>query len=147
MSLLCRACLWFALLPVLGACTATGGSALSAHAQVMATERAFAATLANRDFQAFAAFIDAEAIFIENPEPLRGKTRVLEGWKAYFDGEQAPFSWDPDQVEVLASGTLAHSSGLVFNAGGEPIARFNSIWRLRSPGSWKIVFDKGSPLE
>ena len=28
---------------------------------------------------------------------------------------------------------------------GKVIGRFNSIWREESPGTWRLVFDKGSP--
>jgi len=45
---------------------------------------------------------------------------------------------------VLDSGTLALSSGPVFDPDGKQIATFNSIWRLEAPGQWRIVFDKGS---
>ena len=138
----------FAAITLLAACAATNTAMtqLSPHDQVVATERAFAATMAQRDFDAFATFIDVEAVFIETPEPLRGKDAVLAAWKGYFDGDKAPFAWEPDQVEVLASGTLAHSSGPVLDPAGKPIARFNSIWRRKAPGVWKIVFDKGSKL-
>ena len=115
--------------------------------KVFEAERAFAATMAERDFAAFADFIDEEAVFIEEPHPLQGKLQVLDAWRGYFEAPEAPFSWAPDQVEVLASGTLAHSSGPVFDASGTAVARFNSIWRLNARGEWKVVFDKGSPLE
>ena len=68
------------------------------------------------------------AVFIEEPHPLHGKLQVLDAWRGYFEAPEAPFSWVPDQVEVLASGTLAHSSGPVFDASGTAVARFNSIW-------------------
>jgi len=71
---------------------------------------------------------------------------VLAGWRAYFGGPRAPFSWAPDQVEVLADGSLAHSSGPVLNPAGTAVARFNSVWRQEAPGIWRVVFDKGSPL-
>ncbi len=119
---------------------------LSLREQVFAAERAFAATMAARDFAAFAAFVDDEAIFFSGSGPLRGKPAVLEGWASYFEEPQAPFSWEPDEVEVLASGTLAHSSGPVFGPDGTPVARFNSVWRMSAPGAWKVVLDKGSPL-
>lgn len=122
-------------------------SRTSLEMQVMSVERAFANTMAERDFEAFAEFIDEEAIFIEQPEVLQGKQNILAAWQAYFDGVQPPFSWEPEQVDVLASGTLAFSSGPVFNPAGIPVARFNSIWRLSPSGAWKIVFDKGSPVE
>ena len=138
-----------AITVMLASCTHSirPGDGQSVLALVLATERAFAATMAERDFEAFAAYIDPEAVFIETPEPLQGKTAILDGWRGYFSTPAAPFTWDPDQVIVLESGNLAHSSGLVYNTRGEPVGRFNSIWRLNANGDWKIVFDKGSPLE
>lgn len=115
--------------------------------QVFETERNFAASMANRDFESFSQFVDEEAIFFTGPEPLRGKAEVLEVWKRFFVAPEAPFSWEPDQVEVLPSGKLASSSGLVFDPSGNAVSRFNSIWRLNEHGQWKVVFDKGSPLE
>ena len=61
-----------------------------------------------------------------------------------MDGE-APFSWSSAEVEVLDSGTLAHSSGPVFDPHGKQFATFNSVWRRESDGHWKVVFDKGCP--
>lgn len=112
--------------------------------QVFSTERAFAKTMADRNFTAFADFVSEEAIFFGGAAPLRGREQVLAGWKRFYDKPQAPFSWEPEQVEVLPSGTLAHSSGPVRDATGKLIATFNSIWRLEAPGKWRVVFDKGS---
>jgi len=113
--------------------------------QVIATERAFAETMARRDLEAFAAFVSDEAVFFSGPTPLRGKKHVVEGWSRYFEDSDAPFSWEPDEVEVLDSGTLALSTGPVRDPSGKVIARFNSIWRQEKPNVWRIVFDKGSP--
>lgn len=139
------------LLALLGAC-----GALSAHAappaaatlqeQVFATERAFAKSMADRDLKAFGSFLADEAVFFGSQNVLRGKVQVTAAWAGFFSEPQAPFSWAPDQVEVLPSGTLAFSSGPVRDASGKPISRYNSIWRLEAPGVWRIVFDKGSPL-
>ncbi len=111
--------------------------------QVEAAEKAFAKTMADRDFAAFCAFIDEEAVFFSGPEPRRGKAEVIAWWKRYFQTPQAPFSWAPDKVEVLASGTLALTSGPVKDANGKAVGRFTSIWRQHKPGLWRIVFDKG----
>jgi ketosteroid isomerase-like protein len=113
--------------------------------QVAATEHAFAATMAARDRQAFSEFLDPEAIFYSGKEVLRGRDAVTSAWAAYFEGSAAPFSWGPDSVQVLDSGQLALSTGLVRDAEGKVIARFNSVWRRNAAGEWKIVFDKGSP--
>lgn len=114
--------------------------------QVFAAERAFARSMAERDHAAFVAHLSEQAIFFGGREPLRGKAAVAAGWKPYYDGAQAPFSWAPDQVEVTADGQLAHSSGLVRDPAGKPIGRFNSVWRQEAPGVWRVVLDKGSPL-
>ena len=86
-------------------------------------------------------------MFFDGKAVLRGKAAVATGWKPYFEGPKAPFSWAPDQVQVLADGTLALSTGPVLDPAGKPIARFNSIWRLEAPGAWRIVFDKGQPAD
>ncbi|TQK11257.1 ketosteroid isomerase-like protein [Herbaspirillum sp. SJZ107] len=111
--------------------------------QVINAERAFAATMKARDHAAFRGFLAEEAIFFDGTTPLRGRDAIARAWRAYYDGPQAPFSWEPEQVEVVDSGTLAYSGGPVFDAGGKRVGRFNSIWRLEAPGRWKIVFDRG----
>lgn len=116
-----------------------------ARAQVEATERAFARTMADRDLAAFRSFLADEAVFFSGPEPLHGAGPVAEYWRRFFDGPDAPFSWDPDKVEVLASGTLALSTGPVHDPQGRVVSRFSSIWRQERPGVWRIVFDRGEP--
>ena len=112
-------------------------------------ERSFAATRAKRDLTAFAAFVSQEAIFMgasDAPRVLRGRAAVVDGWKQFFDGPAAPFSWEPDIVEVLDSGTMALTSGPVHDPKGELMGRFNSIWRLEPDGRWRVVFDRGAPV-
>jgi ketosteroid isomerase-like protein len=114
--------------------------------QVADTELAFAATMAKRDHAAFVSFLADETVFYSGPKPLRGKEAVAQFWKKFYDKPEAPFSWAPDDVEVLDSGTLAHSSGPVHDPKGKLIGRFNSVWRLEGPGKWRIVFDKGEQI-
>ena len=114
--------------------------------QVFAAESSFAATMAARDSVAFARFIAPDAIFFGEKAVLRGKPAVVEGWSRFFTESAAPFSWRPEQVEVLDSGTLALSTGPVHDPGGKRIGTFSSIWRREADGSWRIVFDKGCPV-
>lgn len=117
-----------------------------AKTQVTATERAFAKTMADRDHQAFADFISADAVFFSGPKPLHGKQQVVDFWARFYTAPAAPFSWEPREVEVLASGDLALSSGPVRDATGKDIATFTSVWRKEAPNTWKIVFDKGNDV-
>ena len=111
--------------------------------QVKETERACAATRAERDFEGFQSFLADETVFFAGEKPLQGKEAVADAWQAFYQGDAAPFSWSPDQVVVLESGTLALSTGPVYDPAGKQVATFTSIWRQEKPGVWKIVFDKG----
>jgi ketosteroid isomerase-like protein len=113
-------------------------------AAVRAREIAFAKTMADRDHAAFGSFVADEALFLGRTA-LRGRRAVIEGWKPYFEGSQAPFSWTPERVEVVASGTLAISSGPVLDPQGQRVGTFNSTWRREKDGEWRVVIDIGCP--
>lgn len=136
---------FFVLLVLLAGCSSANLSASNAvlQQQVTATEVAFAKTMADRDFNTFTTFIADDAIFYSGDNAQRGKQTVAAAWKRFFDGGVAPFSWQPRSVEVLDSGDLALSTGPVYDADGNVIGVFNSIWRRQRDGRWLIVFDKG----
>ena len=113
--------------------------------QVRQTEIAFAKTLADRNPEAFASFLAGEAVFMSGARVTRSAKEVAERWKPFFEGAQAPFSWAPETVEVLDSGTLAMSSGPVRDASGKRTGTYNSVWRRETDGKWKIVLDNGCP--
>lgn len=136
----------FSSLPILLTVAACAVAApTDARREVEATERAFAQTMATRDFAAFQTFIDDEAVFFNGDTPLRGKAEVAAHWHGFFNGA-APFSWEPSHVEVLASGDLALSTGPVRDASGKTVAAFSSIWRRDRSGKWRIVFDRGNDI-
>jgi ketosteroid isomerase-like protein len=112
--------------------------------QVLETERAFARSMAERDEAAFASFLSREAVFFDGDTALRGSAEIAAAWKQFFETDAAPFSWEPEQVEVLDSGGLALTSGPVHDAQGTLIGRFTSIWRREGANQWRIVFDKGN---
>ena len=114
--------------------------------QVADTERGFAKTMADRNHAAFVSFLADETIFFTSKNALRGKQAVADFWKKFYEGPTAPFSWEPQTVEVLDSGTLALSSGPVYDPQGKNVATFTSIWRLEAPGTWKVIFDKGNEV-
>lgn len=140
-----------------GACTGGGATrvvqapapsqaALQAAAeQVRATELAFAKSMADRDFPGFVAHLSSEAVFFDEKSVKHGAAEVAAAWKPLFSAGTVPFAWAPDRIEVLSSGTLALSTGPV-TVGGKEVARFNSIWRLEAPNTWRIVFDKGENI-
>lgn len=136
-------------LVVLGLVLGGGGTAAAGEARdalaaaVRAREVAFAKTMADRDLAAFSSFVAEDAVFM-GPTVLHGRKAVVEGWKRFFEGK-APFSWSPEQVEVTLSGTLAISSGPVFDPDGKRVSTFNSTWRRDPDGEWRVVLDNGCP--
>lgn len=113
--------------------------------QVREAEIAFAKTMADRDHDAFASHVADEAVFFSGQSVLRGRAAVAAGWAGFFEGSRAPFSWEPEEVEVLDSGTLALSTGPVFDPAGNSVGTFISTWRRGTDGVWRVVFDKGCP--
>lgn len=121
-----------------------GQTAEELASEVRAAELAFAATMAERDLEAFVSHLSNEAVFFTG-RVLRGAKEIAAAWSPFFEGATAPFSWEPEQVEVLDSGALALSSGPVHDPEGNRIGTFNSVWRLDADGRWRVVFDKGCP--
>ena len=139
-----RRTLWIGLMLLGGTALAPAAESREAlAAAVKAREIAFAKTMADRDLAAFGSFVAEDAVFI-GAVPLHGRAAVVLGWKAFFDGP-APFSWAPERVEVTSSGTLAISSGPVFDPAGKRVSTFNSAWRRDADGEWRVVLDIGCP--
>ena len=138
-----------ALLLALLAGPATGSSAATLDnselkEQVRKTEAAFARTMADRDHAGFTSFLADETVFLGRTVQ-RGKAAVAAAWKPFYEGAKAPFSWAPERVEVLDSGTLGMTSGPVYDENGKRTGTFNSVWRREKDGQWRIVFDIGCP--
>ena len=88
-----------ACLGLLAACAVAAGDSTPdrLRQQVEDTERAFAQTMADRDHTAFVSFLSEETIFFAGDKPLRGKQTVADSWQPYYQGPDAPFSWEPEQ--------------------------------------------------
>ena len=115
-------------------------------AKVRARETAFAKTMADRDHAAFATFVAEEALFLGR-SVLRGRPAVVEGWKSYFEGDKAPFSWQPDRVEVSGSGDMGMTSGRyvqVITGAEAQQGRYVVVWR-RDGGDWKVLTETRIP--
>jgi ketosteroid isomerase-like protein len=140
--------LTLACVVLLAACAAPAprGDVSGAEREVADTERAFAKSMADRDFAAFKSFLSEDAVFFSGATALRGKQKVAEAWQRFYEKSEAPFSWQPEQVQVLESGDLALSTGPVRDEHGKLFATFTSIWRREAPGQWRIVFDKGAAI-
>jgi len=118
---------------------------------VRCREIGFSKSIESRDMDAFRSFLDDDARFVGGGV-RRGPDEIIEGWSVYGADDGPMLKWRPQIVEVLEDGKLALSRGpykyTQKNDDGEAVdywGTFNSIWRLQDDGSWKVVFDAGSP--
>jgi ketosteroid isomerase-like protein len=138
--------IYAALLPVLSACALTQPNLDALQREVWDTEVGFARTMADRDLAAFERYLSPHTVFWTGGKALRGKAAVVAAWTRFYEGVQAPFSWEPDEVVVIGDGSLAQSTGPVRDAAGKVIARFRSVWRREPDGRWLIVLDRGDSV-
>lgn len=118
--------------------------------ELRAAEIAFAASVADRDLERFASFLDEEAVFV-GATVLRGRQAILEGWSIFFSEGGPELAWQPEIVEVRSDGLGLSRGPYTLTARGAEGSRstsrgtFTSIWRRREDGGWKILFDAGCP--
>jgi len=146
MSRLASVRLALALLALATGALAASPDLTALETELRAAETAFARTMADRDLGGFGTFVAEDAVFLApGGVALRGRRAILDAWTVYFDGPVAPFSWEPREVVVLASGSLGISSGPVYTPDGDQAGTYVSTWRRRADGRWEIVLDRGCP--
>ena len=118
--------------------------------ELRAAEIAFAASVADRDAERFASFIDEDAVFL-GATALRGRAAIVEGWAVFFAEDGPTLTWHPEIVELRPDGlglsrgpytlTATAPDGTESSSSGT----FTSIWRRGAEGGWKVIFDAGCP--
>ncbi len=120
-------------------------------AEVRCLEIGFSKAAESRDLEAFAAFLDEDARFVSR-SVMRGAAEITAAWQVFFAEDGPAIRWRPAFVEVLDDGSLALTRGpyrvISRDEDGATVEQwgtFNSVWRRQDDGSWRVVFDAGSP--
>jgi ketosteroid isomerase-like protein len=119
--------------------------------EVWVRELSFAQSVADHDAQAFAAHVEENAAFsAESPQPLRGRTAIVEGWAGLIEGKRLLLSWYPTRTTIGGVADVASSSGPALyedtRPGADPhfrIGGFHSVWHKGDDGTWRVLFDDG----
>jgi ketosteroid isomerase-like protein len=124
---------------------ATAETLDDARESLRAAEIAFAQAFADRDVTRFLSFVAPDGVFLGGDSVARGPEEVRVAWAPLFEPPTPPFSWRPERVEVLESGSLGLSTGPIFDPQGKRTGNYVSTWRRRGDGTWEVVFDGGPP--
>lgn len=118
--------------------------------EIVETEMNFSAMAGEKGIsEAFISFAAEDAVLMRNNKLLIGKQALV----AYLDSQPTKvhnekLSWEPDFVDVSASGDLGYTYGdftysytdstgaIVENKGV-----FHTVWKRQADGSWKFVWD------
>ena len=126
-------------------------AAADTQSEVRCQEIGFSKAAERRDLDAFVAYIDDDARFVGRTV-MRGPREISAAWSAFFEDDGPAIRWRPLFVEVLEDERLALTRGpyrvTERDADGSKIERwgtFNSVWRKHADGTWRVVFDAGSP--
>ena len=139
----------FAALILLTSCVVTDVTT-DVREEVRCQEIGFSRSVENGDIEAFKSFLDDDARFVGR-SVMSGPNAIIDAWKVFFAEDGPAIKWRPQFVEVLQDGTLALTRGpyrmIGKDADGnstEQWGTFNSVWRKRPDGEWRVVFDAGN---
>ena len=118
--------------------------------EIVQTEHDFARMAADKGIrEAFLTYAAEDAVLMRNNSIVSG----IEGITEFFDRQtmdesRISLEWEPDFVDVSASGDLAYTYGkFVFSALGpdgnkmEADGIFHTVWKRQEDGSWRFVYD------
>ena len=118
--------------------------------ELRAAEIAFAASVAEKDAEGFASFVDENAVFV-GATVLRGREAIVQAWSLFLAADGPELVWQPEIVEVRSDGLGLSRGPYTLTTTAEDGTRnassgtFTSIWRRQPDGGWKILFDAGCP--
>ena len=125
----------------------SGSSALGAAQDADAAFAAEGGTIAG-PLAAFVKYVAADGLFPGETEGARGPAMVREAFAGWPAGRL--LLWAPTRSMGYAAGGLAFTVGEATNRKadsdeGLTRSKYLTVWRLEADGSWKWIFDLGSP--
>jgi len=115
--------------------------------EVRVTELNFAKMAKEKGIaEAFIFYADENAVLMRNNQLIKGKSAIADYMKKSTN-ENITLEWEPDFVEVAASGDLAYTYGKYTLSIAEKDTLkqssgiFHTVWKLQSNRTWKYVWD------
>jgi ketosteroid isomerase-like protein len=116
-----------------------------AEAQARAADLAFSASAVGHDASAFAAFLEADAIFVSPGSVDVGARSVCAGWAPLLAPGGPTLEWTPDVGLATGSGDLVLTRGAYTftpaDRGPPRTGRYLTVWRRRPDGRLAVALD------
>ena len=118
--------------------------------EIIATEKAFAKMAMTKGIpQAFIAYAADDAVLLRNNKLIIGKDSLRASFEnAESQNTNVSLTWEPDFVDVSASGDLGYTYGTYLyvttdstGATNEVKGVFHTVWKRQPDGKWKYVWD------
>ncbi len=110
-----------------------------------------AKAVSDRNLEKFNTLVADDAVFFGR-DVSRGREAVAKAWLPLFTDPSMFLKWQPNEVQVSASGDLGYSIGTYERMSKDPAGRptsatgtYVSIWRKQADGRWRAVLDIGTP--
>ena len=113
--------------------------------EILQTEKEFAQMVREKGMhEAFVTYAAEDAVLMRNNELVVGKERIDQ----MYHGQNATgLSWEPDFVDVAASGELGYTYGYYTYTFTDSIGThdnvgvFHTVWKKQANGEWRFVWD------
>jgi ketosteroid isomerase-like protein len=117
--------------------------------EIMDVERDFASMAGEEGIrEAFLHYAADEAVLMRNDKLIFGRQQMVEHFGESEPLQDESLTWEPDFVDVSASGDLSYTYGkFVYSytdSAGISVEHrgiFHTVWKRQADGSWRFVWD------
>ena len=117
--------------------------------EIIETERSFSKMAGEEGIsKAFLNYASDDAVLMRNNKLVIGKNAIKERFDKQKPNNGAKLIWEPDFVDVSASGDLGYTYGSytysAVDSSGErskSTGVFHTVWKRQHDGTWKFVWD------
>lgn len=116
--------------------------------EIVETEKAFSELALKEGIPAaFLTYAAEDVVVMRNNAIIEGKAALKESF-GEGPGDNVSLSWEPDFVDVAASGDLGYTYGkyqytMTDSLGNKTVQEgvFHTVWKRQDDGSWRFVWD------
>lgn len=117
--------------------------------EVVEAEQSFAKMALEKGIaEAFIEYASEDAVLSRNNEIISGIENIKTWFESRPQAEGSTLVWEPDFVDVSASGDLAYTYGKYTYTSLDSLGNekknsgiFHTVWKRQDDGNWKFVWD------